>query len=269
MSNAQSAVQAVNVVLNNKLGIDATSTIITATSIRNLISQRKEWENTAYKKSNDMLYAILQHCYAMEHGMRKVQFDEAHNKQAKKNRDALAVVAEELGYNFKSTTATMNRIVQCVFGNVARSRVSTYSKVLRSAKQHEISVMNLVEFIEQGNGVEQIRLKASKNYKTATQKAEIALPNATAQTIAVAKSDKLGQLIDAETIDEQCVLIATQLADGSFAINAVVHSKSALTAALVAFYGQQAEELKQITAKQQAANDSDIRADIAKNIVNK
>jgi hypothetical protein len=129
--------------------------------------------------------------------------------------------------------------------------------------------MNLVEFIEQGNGVEQIRLKASKNYKTAKQKAEIALPSATAQTIAVAKSNKLGQLIDAETIDEQCVLIATQLADGSFAINAVVRSKSALTAALVAYYGQQAEELKQITAKQQAANDSDIRADIAKNIVNK
>lgn len=269
MSHAQTAVQAVSVVLNNTLAIDATATMITAASIRNLISQREDWENTAYKKSNDMLYAILQQCYAMEHGMQKVIFDQAQNNTAKQNREALALVAEQLGYSFKSTTPLMNRVVQCVFGNVARSRISTYSKVLRSAKQHGVSVLDLVGFVEQGNGVEQIRLKASTNYKTAAQKAEIALPNATAQTIAVASSNKLGQLINAETIDEQCVLIATQRADGSFAITAVVRSKSALTAALVAFYGQQSAELKQTVAKQQAANDSDIRAEIANNIVNK
>lgn len=269
MSNTQSVVQEVNVVLNNTLEIDLTAAAITATSIRNLILQCKEWEETAYKKSNDMLYAILQHCYAMEHGMQKVLLNDEQNELAKKNRAALAVVAGELGYSFKSTTSTMNRIVQCVFGDISRSRVSTYSKVLRSAKQHGVSVVDLVDYIEQHNGVEQIRLKASKNFKSATQKAEIALPNATAQTIAVASGDKLGQFIDAETIDEQCVLIATQRADGSFAINAVVRSKGALTAALVAYYGQQSADVKESTAKQEAANDSNIRAQLTKTIVNK
>lgn len=269
MSQVQTTVENTNVVLNNTFEINATPTLITATSIRNLITQREEWENTAYKKSNDMLYAILQHCYALDFGMQKVLINTEQNALAYKNREALAFVANELGYKFKSSTPIINRIVQCVFGDVARSRVSTYSKVLRSARQHNISILNLVDFIEQGNGVEQIRLKVSKNYKTSTQKADIALPNATAQIIAFATSDKLGQLIDAETIDEQCVLIATQQADGRFAINAVVRSKSALTAALVAYYSQTATDITQEIEKQEAANDSDIRADQAKKIINK
>lgn len=44
--------------------------------------------------------------------------------------------------------------------------------------------------------------------------------------------------LDAANVGAQCVLIATQQADGTLAVNAIVHSSSVLSAALAAYYGK-------------------------------
>ena len=38
----------------------------TLTTLKNLVSQREKWETTVYRKSNEMLYGILQNCFAQQ-----------------------------------------------------------------------------------------------------------------------------------------------------------------------------------------------------------
>ena len=62
--------------------------------------------------------------------------------------------------------------------------------------------------------------------------------------------------------------VAKQQADGSFLVQGVVYSTTALNAALVAMYGAENVQVKNKEEKQEAANDSDLRAAAIQSIVN-
>ena len=83
-----------------------------------------------------------------------------------------------------------------------------------------------------------------------------------------AKSQKISEVINVEKVDDQCVLIAKQQADGSFLVQGVVYSTTALNAALVAMYGAENTQVKNKEEKQEAANDNDLRAAAIQSIVN-
>ena len=272
MSTTTKAVKR-SVVLNNKLSLSEVAAVLSIkvqalSALQTLATQRLAWEKTVYKKSNDMLYSILQDCYALEMQMRKSVIDNTLSDSAKEHRAALAEFAEKQGYSFKSSTPLVNRIVQCVFGDIKRSRISNYSKVLRAAQQQGVQVFDIPSFISDGGGVEQIRLKASANYKTATQKAEIVIANATKQ-LGVVKSAQLTALAGSEYVNTQCVMVVTQQADGTFAVNALVRSKGVLTAALAAYYSKNSFALGEAQARQDAANDDHVRAEKINDVVNK
>ncbi len=232
-------------------------------AIKSLIDSRKDWENTVYRKSNDALYSILQRCYAIDYAMT------GNDKDAKQRRAGLAEMCAQIGYRAKESTPTITKVVKCVFGDIARSRICTYSLVLREARKRKIAITAIPAFIEENGGVEQIRLSKSPAHKTAQQKATLALPAVTSDVLGVVHSQALSERADAKFVDTQCVLIATQQADGNFAINAVVRSNSALTAALVSYYGSSSATRKDVAAKQEAANDSDIRTKIIRDIANR
>ena len=82
------------------------------------------------------------------------------------------------------------------------------------------------------------------------------------------KSQKISEAINVEKVGDQCVLIAKQQADGSFLVQGVVYSATALNAALVAMYGAENTQVKNKEEKQEAANDSDLRAAAIQSIVN-
>jgi len=188
-------------------------------TLRNMVAERKEWENTAYRKSNEMLYAILQKCYTAHHGML------GNDKQAQERRAGLNQFIAEQGYRFTDATPLVTKVVKCVFG-VDRRRVSAYSIVLREAIKQNVLLQNLPVWIEENGGVEQIRLGKSLNYKTTKQKAEIG-QNALvkADVLAVAKGDALSKEANGDFEGQECLLIATQQADGTFAVRGVVRSQ--------------------------------------------
>ena len=132
-------------------------------------------------------------------------------EQAQQRSKVLSDFCQSRGYAVKKDSPLLTRIVKAVFGNVDRRRISTYSLVLRSAKASNVLPTDLAQWIEQNGGVQEI---------------------------------KLAQLADADYLGQECVLVAVQQADGSFAVKALTRSSIAITAALQSVYGQQVQANK-------------------------
>jgi hypothetical protein len=222
------------VVLNDKTAKAAKATTVAPAGTVNLSdmeARRQQWETTAYRTSNQQLYAVLADCLAYGQTL-----PVAESKQ--RNKD-LEVFFKQRGYAVKGDSPLLTRVVKAVFGNVDRRRISTYSLVLRSAQKEGITADKLAGWIEQRGGVQEVRLSRSASYLSPQAKAEQAkstlssLPN-----LAIAK-DKLAQLADAEYLGCECVLLAEQHEDGSFHIKALTRSGTAVKAALTALYGEQ------------------------------
>ncbi len=249
-----------DVVLNNKNAIDPAKQVVQA--LDRLISDRQDWEVGTYRASNDQLYSILTKCYALD-------FSLAGNEEhSKARRLALNDYAKKQGYTFKPETLTVNKIVKCVFGDVQRSRISSYSKVLREAKKQKVAIADLAKFIVDNGGIQEIRMSKSATYKSPKQKVALAVNLISNTKLAVIKSQKISEVINVDKVDDQCVLIAKQQADGSFLVQGVVYSTSALNSALVALYGAENAQVKNKEEKLEAANDSDLRAAAIQSIVN-
>ena len=76
-------------------------------------------------------------------------------------------------------------------------------------------------------------------------------------TIGNAKSELLSHIADADFMGMPCVLLAEQMADGSFDIKAVVRSASVINAAYVSLYGNQSKVNEAAKKEVKAANDAD------------
>lgn len=240
------------VVQNDTLNFAVSHKMQTLELLNKLVNEREEWETTAYKKSNDMLYAILQKCASINAAMF------GNTKDVSERRDALAEFIEQKGYRFTEATPVVTKVVKCVFG-VDRRRVSAYSLVLREATRQGVTAFNLPGWIEDNGGVEQIRLGNAGNGKTAKQKTDEAKSVVQNQNaIAVIASEALSEAADSDFAGKNCVLLATQQADGSFSIRAVVRSASALNATLLAYYSEHKDSVQSNIKKQAAANDDTI-----------
>lgn len=218
-----------------------------AEQIRQLVTEREVWENGVFRTANEALYVLLSKCYEIENSM--VGKDSA----SKARRKGLEEVALQLGYRFQDGTALMNKVVRCVFGDVHRNRVSTYAAALREAKHQKVEVTNIAQFIEMNGGIGGITRPRTENSITEAEKVEQALEIISDDVLAIADGKELGQSFEGEDLDGPCVLIATPQDDGSFAINAVVKSKAALTAALVSVYSTHKAEMKKVAEEKKEA----------------
>jgi hypothetical protein len=203
----------------------------TAPKLSEMEAKRQQWETTAYRTSNQQLYAVLADCLAYGEALPLAD--------AKQRTKDLEEFFKLRGYSVKSDSPLLSRIVKAVFGNVDRRRISTYSLVLRTAQKEGITAGKLAGWIEERGGVQEVKLSRSATYVSPKAKAEqakstlSALPN-----LAVAK-EKLAELADADFVGSECVLLAEQHADGSFHIKALTRSGTAVKAALTALYSEQ------------------------------
>lgn len=259
LNNVATDTAANNVVLNNISSIGYSEQVFTI--LDTVANERAQWENNVYRASNNALYAILQKCYALDWQLSNAKVG------VKAMREGINSYASKLGYKFKDSTPMLNRIVQCVFGNVHKTRISTYSYVLRAAKKQNKSIEEIPSFIENAGGVQEIRAKKSGTAKTPQEKLAIATDKAFSEVLAVVSNPELSKLADSNYAETECVLLATQQADGTFAINAVVRAKSAVNAALNAFYGENTAKIKADTADAAAANDANYRQDLIAKII--
>jgi hypothetical protein len=203
-----------------------------AETLGEMEEKRKNWETTAYRTSNQQLYAVLADCLAYGN-------NDVTTAVAKARNNELAVFLKARDYQVKRDSPLLTRVVKAVFGNIDRRRISTYSLVLRTAQKAHIKPAELANWIEERGGVQEVKLARSATYKSPKQKAEAAKSSLSAlPTLAVAK-ERLSEFADADFVGDECVLLAEQQADGSFHIKALSRSGAAVNAALAALYGEQ------------------------------
>ena len=221
-----------------------------------LIKTREEWQVNAYTKSNDQLYALLAECYGSYLTMCTDSDD------AKVMKKQYAIYVEENKIVFKSSTHVLTRIIRCVFGDTDKRRISTYGIVLRTAYAQKLKADEVVSFIKQSGGVQEIKL-ARTNALPTSAKADIAKTTVSAQVMGEFSSEMASQSVCASGIGEFVVFLATQRANGKFEMNAVIKNDSVVKGALAAYYSSNKAKFEgQIVEKKLANNDRAIAESI-------
>ena len=227
------------------LGVPATVTVgntSTAVPQNKLVvmeQARMSWETTELAASNKRLYSILKDAYSY---YLVLKLDSSKEIRKARAEELDAFIAERK-YTFMPSTHDMTRVVKCVFG-VDRRRVSAYSIALREALRQDVAAIDLVAFIEQNGGVEQIRMGGTKPLSV-TKRAEKAAKEVKSTELGMLKFDPSMLAADADWVDQQVVIVATYLPTGEFQANAVIKHASAVNAALAAYYSQQQAKVRE------------------------
>ena len=211
---------------------------------------RISWETTELAASNKRLYSILREAYSYYLVMKQDTVKETRAKHAAE----LDAFIDKRGYTFMPSTHDMTRVVKCVFG-VDRRRVSAYSIALREALRQQIAAADLVTFIEENGGVEQIRMGGTKPLSV-TKRAAKAADEVLGTDLGLLKFDSNLFAADADWADKQVVIVATYLPTGEFQANAVIRHDSAVTSALAAFYSQQQAKLREAAKAEREAEEA-------------
>ena len=224
-----------------------------AEQLKSLEIARISWETTELAQSNNRLYSILQQAYQFYLVMKQ---DESKDVRKEKQAALDAFIADR-GYtnSFGATTHDMTRVVKCVFG-VDRRRVSAYSIALREALRQEVGASDLIVFLEQNGGVEQIRMGGTKPL-SASKRAELVKTEVSEAVISTVKFDAVVVKANADWVDKQVVFVATYLHTGEFEVNAVVRHDGAVNTALAAYYTiAQAKKREELHALKKAEADA-------------
>jgi len=219
-----------------------------------LANAKNDWENNAYRTSNDQLYGLLQKCYGL---YKLICADAANAKDRIEEIDAYLL--REHNTKLSASAHTITKIVKAVFG-ADRRRVSAYSIALRAALDAKITVDKIPQYIRDSGGVEELRLAKSPNAKTAKQKAEDAKSTVDKSILAKLNLGALSEKLDPAKVGTQHVLIVTQAADGTLSINALVSATSAVNAALAAYYTQNKAEAAAVAKDANAESDDAAQA---------
>ena len=172
---------------------------------------------------------------------------------------------EHRKYVFAPSSHDMTRVVKCVFG-ADRRRVSAYSIALREALNQKVSTKDLVDFIEQNGGVEQIRLGGTKPLSAKVRAGKVK-DEVVGSVLGVIKFDSRLVRADADWADKQVVIVATYLPTGEFQANAVIRHDSAVNAALAAYYSQQQAAAREVAKSEREAEEqraTDLKKSAAK-----
>jgi hypothetical protein len=200
--------------------------------LKSLESARISWETVELAQSNNRLYSILKQAYSFYLVMKQ----DTDKEVRKAKLEAMEAFIADKGYtnSFGATTHDMTRVVKCVFG-VDRRRVSAYSIALREALRQEVGADDLIVFLQDNGGVEQIRMGGTKPL-SATKRAELVKAEVSEAVISKVKFDPETVKANADWVDKQVVFVATYLPTGEFEVNAVVRHDGAVNTALAAYY---------------------------------
>ena len=251
-----------NVVVSNTT--PAVAKVTPIDELKSLESARVSWETVELAQSNNRLYGILKHAYSFYLVMKQ----DTDKEVRKAKLEAMEAFIVERGYtnSFGATTHDMTRVVKCVFG-VDRRRVSAYSIALREALRQEVSANDLIAFLQDNGGVEQIRMGGTKPL-SATKRAEQVKAEVSETVLNTVKFDATAVKANADWTDKQVVFVATYLPTGEFEVNAVVRHDGAVKTALAAYYtlaeAKKREEknaLKKAQAEAEAKEKSEAKAD--------
>ncbi len=210
--------------------------------IEALACEREVWESTAYARSNETLYGLIQKCYALYIDLTNGKGDVGVKKFAFKD------YISTKGYVFKGSTPLTGKIIRCVFGDKDRRRLSTYHKALRVVVAEKWPLDEVPAKIAEAGGVQEMSLNTGSGGMKAKEKAKQALSVVCTKELAKVSSDKLAVQNKPEHNGDQAVAVVTQNADGSYTIHCVVHGESVLNAALAGYYSANKEQIAKANA---------------------
>jgi hypothetical protein len=154
------------------------------------------------------------------------------------------------GYKFKETSPLSLKVIRCIFGDKDRRRLSTYHTVLRVAIADGWSLDEVATKITERGGVQEISVRKANamSQKDKALAAQAALLN---QSVASLDSEQLRLKHNSEQNEQQAVAVVTQHQDGTFSVHCVVHSNTAVNAALAAYFNANKSDLQKVTDQQQ------------------
>lgn len=225
---------------------------VAVSELKSLETARISWETTELAASNKRLYSILQRAYQFYLVMKR---DE--NKDVRSEKlAAMEAFIEERGYQFTPSSHDMTRVVKCVFG-VDRRRVSAYSIALREALRQDIAAADLISFLEENGGVEQIRMGGTKPLSV-SKRAALGKAGLADAVLATFELDPALVGADADWTDKQVVFVATCLPNGVYELSAVVRHDGAVNTALAAHYSLKQAKLRHAeTAAKKAVDEAE------------
>lgn len=215
------------VVVSNTKAISKTLPI---EQLKSMEVARISWETTELAQSNNRLYSILKQAYNFYLVMKQNGSENVRKAQL----NAMEQFIAERGYTFTPSTHDMTRVVKCVFG-VDRRRVSAYSIALRRALSEDKTADDLIDFLEDEGGVEQIRL-GGKKALSVMERATLGKEVVADKVLGTIKLDKKAIKASVDWTDKQVVLVATYLPNGELDVNAVLRHDGAVNAVLAAVY---------------------------------
>jgi hypothetical protein len=219
---------------NAKVSVAKQAPALTPMSrLQSMENATRNWEANELAASNKRKYSIMTEAYGYYMTMKTDTNKETRAKYAADLKEFI----DQRNYVFSPTSHDMTRVVKCVFG-MDRRRVSAYSIALREALNQKVAPADLVAFIEQNGGVEQIRLGGTKPLSAKVRAGKIK-DEVVGAELGMIKFDARFVRADADWADKQVVIVATYLPTGEFQANAVIRHDSAVNAALAALYSQQ------------------------------
>ena len=207
------------------------------------------WESGAYANANALLYGLFAEARQIHIELTSAQDpDLGAKKQALKDYMNLKELSS---YWDKPLT---QRIIRCLFGNRDRRRISTYHTVLRFIVAQNWSPAEVVAGITAAGGVQEISLGHPASYVSPKKRAATASAAVSEKSLATISGEKLTQLIDADKNGEKVAAVLTQNADGTFTVNCIVSSNTAVNATLAAYYSKNKTALKETAVAEMSAD---------------
>jgi hypothetical protein len=227
---------------------------------------RQNWEETAYKKSNEHLYALLSDCLEVF----QAKFVNGSKADQKTLRDEVTARLKADGVKAQKNSTTLTLFVRLVFGS-DRKRAHGYSYVLTAAISHEVKAADLAQWITSEGGIEQNKRKMVQSAEAKARSEKMKNARETAESLIVeAAVNPLATVgIDGIHANARNIMLAVGTANGDFNVTYVLNEVSdALYNALLKQAAKQivAEEAKDEAMKTeadsynaQAANEEEMR----------
>jgi hypothetical protein len=160
---------------------------------------------------------------------------------------ALDAFLDERKLSKKNGEPIFSKAITAVFGEVHRSRVSTYRTVLKAASAAGISAAALPNWIEQRGGVQEIRLASGGTGGTdSSEMASLTLEYLLDKgSVFALQSDALSKQLTIESNGKEVVLVATKQRDGTLMVHAAIEDTGCVKKALDVFQRKNQEAIKE------------------------
>lgn len=205
-----------------------------------LEARRKEVEGGIFRRAHHAVHLLLADCLAL------AQLDESLDPEQARDRALDAFLsARELAS--KKDEPIFSKAISAVFGELHRSRVSTYRTVLKAASQAGITAAALPAWIEQQGGVQEVRLSAGGTGGTSSSEmASLTLEYLLDKgSLYALQSDALSKQLTIESNGKEVVLVSTKQRDGTLMVHAAIEDPNCVKKAIDAFQRKNQEAIKE------------------------